>query len=234
MTLSCIAATSFVLAQEESFDTKNEVGINLAPVIIPLFTGEFQVSKLELSYVRNVKSHLSLRAKLSILRVPYGGVTDPDLYSYAFRTDTIYSNSSETETKRYYQKEVNNCRLYLSAEYLQPLGKVDLYIGAGFVNGIIKNHSFRYRSTLQTGTPYGTAVFDGDDYFSSYMIGLSPYIGFKVPIAKKMYLNFQTGIEFDYHFRDLRPYGETEYLKTKRFEAIVWPVLTEFGFYYRF
>lgn len=230
---SCVLSFS-VISQSEEPKLKHEVGLNLAPVIIPLYTGEFEIDRIELSYVQHRSSNFSWRAKLSARRTPEGGFTTPDAYGARFRTDTTASNSNSTEMRRYYQKEVSVIRAYISAEYVKSVGFAHFYSGIGIVPGIVKNHSYRYQSTFTTGTELGTTVFDGDFYFRSFMLGISPYLGIKIPIAKRMLLNFQTGVEFDYHFRDLRPVESADRIKTQRAEFLVWPVMTELGLYVRF
>lgn len=220
-----------VIAQSDELEFKREIGVNLAPVIILLYTGDFALDRIDLSYVKHRTTNFSWRMKLSIRRTPDGGATTPSAYSALFRTDTISTNSSITELYRYYQKEVNVIRGYFSAEYVKRFGMSQFYSGIGVVPGIAKNHSYRYRSEFETGTGLGSTGFAGDFYFRSFMLGVSPYLGFKIQISKRMLLNFQTGVEFDYHFRNLRPVESSDRVQTQRSELLIWPVMSELGFY---
>lgn len=231
----CCAILSFpIYSQTEDLGYKHEIGLNLAPVIIPLYTGEFDFSKIEVSHVKHRSSNFSWRTKLSIQRVPYGGVVTPDNYYSDTYSDTISSNSDITVIEKYYQKEVNVMRCYFSGEYTVKLGFVQFYTGLGLVPGLVKNNSFKYRLELNTGTSYGSAAFNGNFYFRSFMIGVSPYLGLKIPLSERFLINFQTGVEFDYHFRDFQLYNSTQKFKTDRTELMIWPVMTELGIYFQF
>lgn len=232
---TCTLFVSFLaISQSDELEFNREIGINLAPVIIPLYTGDFEMNRIDLTYVKHRNSNFSWRMKLSIRRTPDGGITTSDAYSAHFRTDTISTNSNVTELQMYYQKEVSVIRGYLSLEYVKRFGIIQLYSGAGIVPGIAKNHSYRYKSEFTTGTASSITWFDGGFNFRSFMLGISPYLGVKIPISKKMILNFQTGVEFDYHFRNLRPLESSERIKTQRSQFLVWPVMSELGLYVQF
>ncbi|MFT6502707.1 MAG: hypothetical protein ACJASQ_002834 [Crocinitomicaceae bacterium] len=234
LTVTFFLSSFIVFSQEDVTELKQEIGLNLAPVIIPLFTGDFDINRVEISYVRHQTTNFSWRIKLSASRTYDGGAITPSAYSDLYRTDTIYSNSSLTEIRRHYQKEVNVLRAFASVEYVKRFEFAHFYTGIGIVPGIAKNKSFAYRSEFETGTSLGSTWIDGISSFRSFMLGGSPYVGLKLPIAKRLVLNFQTGIEFDYHFRDVRLVESSERIKVPRSKFLIWPVLTELGIYLKF
>ena len=225
-----------VFSQETDAPRKHAIGLNLAPLVIPLYSNEFKLDRAELTYVYQKSKSLSFRARLSAQRTEDGGETapfGPGHYARS-RTDTLSTNSNTTELQMFYQKEVSSIRAYLSAEYVKPFGFAQFYVGAGVVPGLVKNHSYAYRAEYTTDTFLGYSAYDGGQYFRTFMLGFTPYVGLNVPITKRLFLNFQTGIEFDYHFRNLRPIDGGPRLETQKAEWLIWPVMNELGIYFKF
>lgn len=224
-------------SQEESPLLNHEIGINLAPFMVPLYTPDRLPDRIELSYVYHFNPKYHLRTKLSASRLLEGAPIEPSTIPY-FR-DTLSQSASVINVNEHGIIESNKFRVYLSVERDFDLGPVQLYGGLGIIPGVIRNAEFVYNVDYlkQAGTEYfqrSTSVYAGSDYFLDFMIGAFPYLGLKIPVGKDFFINFQTGVEWDYKFNHLRPIGTYSSYKSFYGELIVLPVMGEMGVYWRF
>lgn len=214
--------------QDEVKQRNNEVGINFIPLIQLAYSANFPL-EYNLSFRHALNEKYAFRSSLRLQLDEYVGFIGPH-YSRFFREEISISGDETTYRSSYYQR-TKSFAIQLGIERCFQLKRTELYAGASVSPGLVLNRSNNYFETfVEDESGYEQRVFSGIDNtftYSTFEIGVNPYVGWRVPIAKRFVLSMQTATFWTYHFLKYRTDLNAPVFKAGNGKLTIFPLIGE-------
>ncbi len=214
--------------QDEFKQRNNEIGINFIPLIQLAYSANFPLDySLTFRHTHNEK--YAFRSSLRLQLDEYTGFIGPH-YSRFYREE-ISTSGDETMYRSSYYQRTKSFAVQLGIERCFQLKRTELYAGASISPGLVLNRSNNYFETyLKVEGGFENLVFSGIDNtftYSTFEIGLNPYVGWRVPIAKRFVLSVQTATFWAYHFLKYRSDLYAPVFKAGNVNLSIFPLIGE-------
>lgn len=219
-------------AQDTLSSYRTDIGVNIAPFYARLLGGELDDEKLEIALRQKINTKYSFKTKLSFYKYPFMNIYS--MFHKPFKSTIIEQTTDSTSTNvDKFQENINEWNLYLSIERNFKFKKIHFILGLGLIPGIVKNRTLTYNTDYKYGRMM-EAGFQGENYYSTFKIGASPYLAFSIPLNKRLYILIQTNFEWDYYFNKLKPFDGTADTKNNYSYFSTLPIIGEMSIMYRF
>jgi hypothetical protein len=224
-------------SQSSNSDFRHETGFNFAPLITPLFVEDQSPNRLELSFLTHYENNWSLRLRLTAVNDLDGNHIHSNRPT--FLIDTLSVSPTELNTRAYSQYFKSAIRFHAGFERNVRFEHLDLFGGLSAVISIENENSHAYNidyNRPDTNSFYSRTIsaYYGHHEVRSLALGVSPYLGVRVPIGNRFTLQFQSRIEYHYAFRTLQPFDLNTAYKSFRGRWSAYPLIGEIGVYWRF
>jgi hypothetical protein len=231
-----LAHTGDCFAQNNSSDTsslqvirKNQLCLNVAPLLVGFMGGGVNSAKLGLMYKRSTGEHVALRIGAYYF-------TPEDNYAPKPYYSMYVNDSTRRDYYNYYQVN-EKWQLHLGWQYTFGKRKLKQFAGADVISGIAysRNNNYAEDSHVATVLPPSTtagsyetivAAYDlGTRYSRTIYAGLSPFYGISYPLSKHFALSAQTGFDLSFGFSKVEqkvsgnPSGYSDHYRTMDFNV---------------